>query len=77
MSSGLLILALLATTVIKVGSLVTVNIRGGLAGSCTGVLLTRHHLLAPQQCEGGQVHRRKTTRQAPDNLTATTISLFV
>ena len=65
MGSGLIIVSLLVvltSSVVEVGSLVTVNIRGGSAGSCTGVLLTRHHVLAPQHCDGGQVSRRTTTR---------------
>ena len=56
----LLILSLLVS---PSSLLVTVNIRGGPAEGCTGLLLTRHHVLAPQQCEGGLVNRRTTTRQ--------------
>ena len=56
----------------KVGCLVTVNIRAGRTGpSCTGVLLTRHHVLSPQDCAGPGVlvNRRTTTRPGSDNLT--------
>ena len=67
LSPGLFCLLLVVSRLREVTCLVTVNIRAARTGStgCTGVLLTRHHVLSPQECSApgpSLVNRRTTTR---------------